>query len=215
MPSILNNIELSFSDYLLMAIVLILLHFINLIELVTIKNEKEEVYRIGDLKFQATFTFIGILITILCGLIAQYLRSNWIDPGMMIFPLIFIIIWFIYQPRSSRFISLGNVHDRVSIVIQNEISSFAERKGRFTLDDLAQEYTTVITADILIRNFSSPLSPNMKLPLQGLSEIMKPLQFTRDDILRILDNLSNPYNGVLIKDGDMYIYKKGASITEW
>jgi hypothetical protein len=213
MPTVLNNIDLTFADYLLLAIILILLHFINVLELVSIKNPNEEVYRVGDLKFQATLTFVGILVTLFCGLIAQYQKNNWIDTVLILFPLLFIVVWFIYQPRSSNFISLGNIHERITIVIQNEISSFAERKGTFTFDDLAKEYSTIVTADILIRNFSSPLSSKMKLPLSGLTEILKPLQFNRADIAQILDNLSNSYSGVLEKKGDTYIYRKSATVT--
>jgi len=201
----LNEINLGFSDYLLLAIILVFLHLINVIELIALKSNDEEGDRTSNLKFQATIAFIGIISTIICGLISQCLKQNWIDVALILIPLLFIFTWFIHQPRSSNFISLEKVHVRVYAILQNEISSYAERKSKFTIDDLYKDYHTIITVDILLRNFTR-YSNKMNLPIAGLQELFKPLEFTKDDIEGILKNLCN--KGDLILNDNYYIYKK-------
>lgn len=186
---ILSNIDLTFSDYLLLAIILILLHGINVIELISIKDEVDEENRKTNLTLQSTIAFTGIIVTLLCGLIAQYLKNTWIDTGLVLFPLLFIIVWFSQQVKSSAYISLDKLHDKIAMIVENQIASYAENKGSFTLDQLHQDYKTIITADVLLRNISTFIPKRLGLRFEGLDEIFAPLKFDKNEIKHIIKKI--------------------------
>lgn len=188
MESFFTNIDLSFSDYLLCAIILVMFYGLNLIEYLI--EGKKAYHKTYNLKVLNAINFSGIILTIGAGLVAQYYHRSFIDSALILIPIFFIALWAFFYRQYSNSLDFTFVKSRITDIIKDELIDYAiERKG-FTLEDLRNDYKAIVTLDKLIRKLSLfEKNRPLKFIVNRVEDIFTPLNFKMDDIMVILGQL--------------------------
>lgn len=192
-------INLSFTDYLLMAVILTLFHVINVIEVLSIKKEDQEPYYAADLRFLAGISFTGIVCTIVCGLVAQ-MTAGLGDALLMLIPVSFIFFWAYNQRRFSRFINYEKIDRRVNEEIKQIIADYAFRHGEFDLVQLEEDFKGLVILNNVLGKVRYQLSRNKYIPYFLVEDIVKRLSFEKGRIGILLMELCDEKR-LSFKDG--------------
>lgn len=174
-------INLSFTDYLLMAVILTLFHVINVIEVLSIKKEDQEPYYAADLRFLAGISFIGIVCTIVCGLVAQ-MTGGLGDALLMLIPIAFIFFWAYNQRKFSRFMNYEKIDRRVNEEIKNIIENYAFNRGGFDLVQLEEDFKGLVMINNALGKVRYQLSRNKYIPYFLVEDIVERLSFQKGRI---------------------------------
>lgn len=190
MDDFLKNIDLSLSDFLLFAIILTLFYGLNLMELLSVKNEKQDYHRTVNLKFLNAINFIGIILTVGAGIVAQYYHHEIVDTVLVFVPISFIALWAFFHHQYSNSLDFSVVKSRIKDVIKDEIIDYAIEKKEFTFIELEKDYYSVVTIDKLIRKISLIENRPVRFLVNNLEDVFTPFNFNRGDIQDILYQLS-------------------------
>ena len=203
MGNFLSGIHLVFTDYLLMAVILTLFHIINVIEILSLKKEKEDPYYGSDLRFLSGLSFSGIVLTLVCGVVAQNL-SGVGEALLMLVPVVFMLIWMYRQRRTSRLMDYDRMDGHVNEAIKERLSSYALlNKDGFNIKKLEDDFRGFIVANGILKKVKEGLSRGKYVPYILVQDIMERLTFDERRITLLLTEMCD--DGDLQYNGDLYL----------
>jgi hypothetical protein len=203
MEKFLSSINLPLSDYLLMAVILTLFHVINVMELLSLKKEKEDPYYGSDLRFLSTLSFSGIVVTLICGVVAQNLGGAG-DTLLMLVPVVFMLVWMYKQRRTSRLLDYERMDRHINEAIKEHLTSYAlNNKQGFDLEKLENDFRGFIIANGILKKVKKGLSRKKYIPYMLVQDIMERLTFDERRITLLLVEMCD--EGDLKYQGNMYI----------
>ena len=111
--------QIQFTDYSILTLLLCLLLLITLIEYKTLRgNELEE--RIENLKKAAISVYAGMLLTIISGIIVEFKFSNQQDFYFISVPIICILFWGAFYKKASEILSTEAFELEMDLIYQKK-----------------------------------------------------------------------------------------------
>jgi len=186
MEKLFSNINLSFADYLLVAIILTLFHIVNVMEILSLKNEKQDPYYAADLRFLSGISFTGIVCTIICGIVAQNL-SGIGDTLLMLIPILFIFFWTYNQRRFSKLLDYEKIDLRINEEIKAHLTIYAASfPNGFDIHQLENDFKVFIIANQIFSKVKLTVSKKKSIPYFLVKDVFERLEFNEQRINTIL-----------------------------
>lgn len=188
-------INLEFTDYAILALLLGVLYLITAIEFHLSKASKP----LGEskersLKKSGVIAFIGIIVTLICGVAMELGLSWFIEGGLLLLPLAFILLWAGFHRKATDIIDLKEFDIHIEDYHKRRIKKCLEDSQLIGLSfDEIRSTIAILDNDFLSTIYDRTFKRNSNLSFlitkENMNELLSPIVLTNDKIFRFLDEL--------------------------
>lgn len=190
----LKTLPLDLTHYLLFTLIFLFVHLINVIEIVSLNgigkiNSGNKSVR--NLKFLTTISMIGVAATIVIGFFAEFVANSAVYDYLILIPVTIFGIWLRYQFGYSSLVDIENVKSRIRSIVKDEIITYADKKEKFTLEELKADYAVVVNFPKVMRQIEDLVPRGTKFAFANITSTFDFLYFHESHIAQIMDELVN------------------------
>jgi hypothetical protein len=194
-------INLHFIDYLVFAILLTLLYGITSFEYYSGMNQKSLTNQKSiDLRKAATWTFFGILLTVIGGIVAELNLSQWAGYCPLLVPFSFLFIWAGFHRRASSIIDMRLFETDVNELYKTKIRELLEKNDNQNMNvkDLydTMGLSVVLINEVMEKAFSNQRRFYFSVTKNNVLEVIRPLMPTMENIEKNLVEMDQ--EGIII-----------------
>lgn len=191
-----ESINLHFIDYLAFAILLAILYGITAFEYYSVVNQKHlSDQNKLDLRKAASWTFFGILFTVIGGIISELDISIWTEYSPLVVPFTFLFIWADFHRQASKLIDLKMIEKEVYEYYEQRINKLFknEPKNCFSIDKLYIELGLDGKFIDELYNIVFRNRPQFRLQITktNIRELLSPFYPTKNNLEEILKEMDN------------------------
>lgn len=183
----LKLLDLQFSDFAILSILLAILYFVSAIEwLATRGRWNLRTTKSLELRKAASWAFVGIFSTVIAGIVADALARWSIELPLICIPLFFISYWFYFHRRSSDIVQFSLIVNHFDEEYERKIAAMLkDSDGPMRLDAIARGVSWSFGSDELLAKISHSVGGgSLFVAIEDVAREMLP---TEEKIERILD----------------------------
>ena len=188
--------EFPFTDFCLLAMVLVMLGGFSFLEILTLTVKKElDERKVIPLRKATSYSILGAIATLIVGAFAESSRLPYADIAASALPLGFLVTWGVFQQRGTsvtKFESLEAEANQYYLTLIEKTAKLGVQDDVFLLDKLYRECLIGLVENPPWWAFTAALKLGQSQPLlmgDSLTNLFGNLALTREKFDQLLDQL--------------------------
>ncbi|MEX2283987.1 MAG: hypothetical protein WEE89_15990 [Gemmatimonadota bacterium] len=203
-----NNLDLQMGDFALFAVILLLMHAITLIEVGKGDSGSSQTIDL-DRRSAATWSFVGVFLTLSVGTVADAFPSAAIDGTASTLPLFFMARWGFYHARISKLVDTNVIDGQLAEVYRTAVIRVFNdpNSNGLTRQDIAARALDHLDSARLLYQNTGVFRRYVPVSLGTILDRFLPNSKRLDDVLASLER-----EKIVKQDGERFYVQRAGTI---